>query len=68
MRLSKRELSGLCREKSLTVSRLLEQAGVSRNAFYSLLRKGDILPKSVTALARTLGVSPSAILEWKGQR
>ena len=63
MRLSGSRVRQLCREKGLHLSRMLRMAGVSRNAYYSLLRKDSVLPKSVTALARQLNVTPSAFLE-----
>jgi transcriptional regulator with XRE-family HTH domain len=47
----------------LTVSDALDQAGVSRNAYYSLVRKSSVLPASIEALAEALGVSSSEFLE-----
>ncbi|MGW8321181.1 MAG: hypothetical protein ACWGSD_06480 [Thermodesulfobacteriota bacterium] len=49
--------------KGMTLSRLLKNAGVSKNAYYSLARKDTLLPKSVLAIANHLGVRPSAFLE-----
>ena len=63
MRVSKAKIEQLCRQRHLTPSRLLRDAAVSRNAFYSLLRRRDILPRSVTAVAAVLKVPPSALLE-----
>ena len=45
---------------------MLESAGVSRTAYYSLTRKDSVLPGSVRAIADTLDVPPSAILEQAG--
>ena len=42
---------------------VLDQAGVSRNAYYSLVRKHSVLPASIEALASALGVPPSELLE-----
>ena len=47
----------------MSLSQVLAEAGVSRNAYYSLLRKESILPKSVHAIAALLEVEPSAFLE-----
>ena len=63
MKLSRTRLVRLCRERRVTLSALLSEAGVSRNAFYSLRRQREILPRSVTAVAAALRVSPSALLE-----
>ena len=49
--------------RGISVSALLEKAGVSRNAFYSLARKENILPNSIRAVASHLGVKTSEILE-----
>lgn len=45
------------------MSELLAQAGVSRNAFYTLARKRNILPRSISAIAATLNISTSEFLE-----
>lgn len=42
---------------------LLEHAGVSRTAYYSLARRPSVLPKSVHALAVALGLHPAELLE-----
>ena len=36
---------------------------MSRTAYYSLVRKNSVLPKSVLALAETLGVRPSRLID-----
>ena len=46
----------------MTLQHLLKTAGVSRTAYYSLLRKDTVLPKSVGRIAAQLGVSPSVFL------
>lgn len=42
---------------------MLHNAGVSRNAYYSLARKNSVLPKSLIAIADQLDVQPSVFLE-----
>jgi hypothetical protein len=63
VKLSKARIERLCRQRCLTPSKLLREAAVSRNAFYSLLRRREILPRSVIAVAAALKVPPTAILE-----
>ncbi len=63
MRLDPRRIKALCRLEGLTLQGLLQEAGVSRTAYYSLVRRDSVLPQSVRALAGTLGVTPSAILD-----
>jgi hypothetical protein len=63
MKLSQAKLVRFCRQRHLTLSGLLSEAGVSRNAFYSLLRKRELLPRSISAVAAALNVSPAALLE-----
>jgi len=52
----------MARVRGITLGTLLEQAGVSRTAYYSLARRPSILPRSVHALADALGVHPAEIL------
>ena len=42
---------------------MLEKAGVSRNAFYTLARKKSIVPQSLIRIAEHLGVSVSDLLD-----
>jgi transcriptional regulator with XRE-family HTH domain len=63
MRIDGNKLKRLCIRNDLTLSRLLQEAGVSKNAYYSLARKDSVLPKSVLAIADHLGVKPSTFLE-----
>ncbi len=63
MKLSAARIKKLCARHGLSLQALLESAGVSRTAYYSLVRKNSILPASVQAIAGTLGIAPSAILE-----
>ena len=55
-------MKALCRERNLSLKTLLAKAGVSRTAYYSLMRKDSILPKSVDRIARCLDVSPAGFL------
>jgi hypothetical protein len=61
--LSSERIKALCRSKRVRLGSLLAGAHVSRTAYYSLVRKETVLPKSVHALASTLGVAPKEILE-----
>lgn len=63
MRISSDKLKALCKKKQQNLKHVLQNAGVSRNAYYSLARKNTVLPKSIIALAHQLDVKPSAFLE-----
>jgi transcriptional regulator with XRE-family HTH domain len=63
MKISSEKLKRLCRKKGLSLSRLLQEAGVSRNAYYSLARKDTVLPNSIIAIAARLGVRPSSFMD-----
>lgn len=63
MRISHQRIISLCREQGASISSALERAGVSRNAYYALARKHSVLPASIDALADTLGVPSSRLLE-----
>lgn len=73
MKLDSSRIKYLCMQKGLSLNALLREAGVSRTAYYSLVRKDSVLPGSVRAVAGTLGVVPSAILheapvaEWRAR-
>lgn len=58
MRISLEVIKDKCRQQNITLSELLKQAGVSRNAFYTLAREDYVLPKSIRAIAKSLNVSP----------
>lgn len=62
MRLSGKNIKRLCRARDLSLNALLKRAGVSKTAFYHLLNKESVLPRSIEALADTLGVRASALL------
>lgn len=52
----------MAREHGWTVSALLERAGVSRTAYYSRARRPTVLPRSVHAIAKALGVRTADLL------
>ncbi len=63
MRIATNNLKRLCRKQRIRLNDLLEQAGVSRTAYYSLTRKESVLPKSVCRIADRLNVSPLRFLD-----
>jgi transcriptional regulator with XRE-family HTH domain len=52
----------LARRQGLTLSEVLRRAGVSRTAFYSLARRRRVVPRTVTAVARVLGLPTARLL------
>ena len=67
MRMSLEIIKDKCRQQNITISELLKQAGVSRNAFYTLAREEHVLPKSIRAIAKSLNISPSEFLTEDNQ-
>lgn len=63
MRVSLDKVEYECRRKDLNIGELLREAGVSRNAFYSLARKDYVVPPSLIRIAERLDISVSALLE-----
>jgi len=63
MRLSSQKIKQLCRQRGYQLKDLLEKAGVSRTAYYSLVRKESVLPHSIVRLAQTLEVKAGNFLE-----
>lgn len=63
MKISLEKIETLCRERGTSVAAMLREAGVSRNAFYTLARKDSVVPQSVIRLSEQLGVSVSALLD-----
>lgn len=63
MRISLRKVEYECRRRGLNIGGLLREAGVSRNAFYSLARKEYVVPPSLIRIAEHLDVSVSTLLE-----
>ena len=62
MELSANKIKVLAGESGVKLNDLLKRAGVSKTAYYSLLRKDSVLPKSIHLLARQLNVNPSDLL------
>ena len=62
MRIDLEELKRICSTQDLSLSGLLEDAGVSRNAFYSLARQRSVLPASILAIADFLRIPPADFL------
>ena len=63
MRMAEDKLKSICSEQGMSISDLLNQAGISRNAFYTLARKKNVLPHSIRAIANTLNISASEFME-----
>jgi len=68
MRIDLQQLKHSCSERGMSLSVMLESAGVSRNAFYSLTRRASVLPGSILAIAEYLQISPSEFLVDEGSR
>ncbi|MFC1629080.1 hypothetical protein ACFL3H_08215 [Gemmatimonadota bacterium] len=66
MKIDLEKLKFLSTENGCTISALLDSAGVSRNAFYSLARRESILPGSILAIADYLNIPPSSFLIDEG--
>ena len=62
MRLSADKLKELGRARGVSLKELLGQSGVSKTAYYHLLSKDSVLPRSIGALAETLGAKASSFL------
>jgi transcriptional regulator with XRE-family HTH domain len=65
VQLSSAKIKKRCAQRRVSLGDVLKQAGVSRTAYYSLVRKESVLPKSILRMARHLGVTPSALLDNK---
>ena len=63
MKLSGHRVKKLCARQGVTLRDLLQQAGVSRTAYYSLIRRETVIPDSVHAIAAALGVGPRTLLD-----
>jgi lambda repressor-like predicted transcriptional regulator len=57
------KVESLCRQKGTSVGRMLREAGVSRNAYYTLARKDTVVPQSLMRISERLGVSVSTLLD-----
>lgn len=68
MRMSTERVKALCRERGLSTTALLAEAGVSRNAFYTLARRRSVFPHSMEAVSAALGVRPDQLLTSDDRR
>lgn len=66
MKIDKDKVILLCKKNRLSLQQMLDKAKVSRNAYYSLIRKDSILPKSMIHIAEVLEVSPKVLVEKEG--
>jgi len=62
MRLDHEETMRIAREQGRTLTEVLERAGVSRTAYYSLRRRDSLLPRTIRELARELRIEPERLL------
>ena len=62
MRVATAQIHRLCEARGISLQQMLKQANVSRNAYYTLARHDSILPKSLTAIAASLEISPASLL------
>ena len=62
MRIDIVKIRELARKKGWTLNALLAESGVSKTAFYHLLRKDSVLPASLRAIAGALSVRPGDFL------
>jgi hypothetical protein len=63
MKVSLQRTRALCRLRGVAMGEVLRDAGVSRNAFYTLARRESVVPRSLRAIAMHLDVPVGALLE-----
>jgi transcriptional regulator with XRE-family HTH domain len=63
MQLSSTKFKKRCALRRISLGDVLKQAGVSRTAYYSLIRKKSVLPKSILRIASHLDINPAALLD-----
>lgn len=63
MKLDHEEAMRIARDQGTTLTAVLDKAGVSRTAYYSLRRRDNILPRTIRALAGELGIDPERLLQ-----
>jgi transcriptional regulator with XRE-family HTH domain len=63
MKLDVEAIRRRCEARGLPLSRVLRDAGISRTAYYSLVRRESVLPKTVLKLAAALDTSTSGLLD-----
>ena len=62
MKLSLEKVKLLCYQQDTTLGSMLREAGVSRNAFYTLARNEAVVPQSILQVAARLDVPVSELL------
>ena len=62
VKIDSKKIRELCRERDVSIQDVLRDAGVSRNAYYTLARKDSLLPRSLRAVASSLGVEPDELV------
>lgn len=63
MRLDAEAIRRRCEARKAPLARVLREAGISRTAYYSLLRRESVLPKTVLKLAAALDAPASQLLD-----
>jgi len=63
MKLDAEAIRRRCEARGLSLARVLREAGISRTAYYSLLRRESIVPKTVLKLAAALDAPVSDLLD-----
>ncbi len=63
MKLSAFKVKKACQRKQIRLKEALDGAGVSRTAYYSLVRNDSVLPMSLLALADYLEIEPRELLD-----
>lgn len=63
MRLSLDKIESLCHKRGTSLAEMLREAGVSRNAFYTLARKETVVPQSVVRVSEFLDVPVADLLD-----
>lgn len=62
MHLDANKLKKIIKISNLTLQQVLDSANISKTAYYALVRRDNLLPKSLQALANFLSVNASALL------
>ena len=63
MTVSKEKVNIILARKQVTISEMCDDAGFSRNRFYTILNSKKVTPKVAGRLARALGVDVTEIIE-----
>lgn len=63
VKVSSNKIETLCRREGTSLATVLREAGVSRNAFYTLARRDSVVPHSLIRIAERLDVRVSALLD-----